>query len=114
MASPHITFLIKGQVNSGKSTLMNAVFARYLSTVSIQGQPNTLIAITDARENEEEEGDVRSRILSSSRDTKPKEPIECRIAAKDSLFPQVNGLEYTFIDTPGFGSDDQDQENASW
>ena len=114
MASPHITFLIKGQVNSGKSTLTNAVFARYLSTVSIQGQPNTLIAITDAQENEEEEGDVRRKILDSSREARPTAPIECRIAAKDSLFPRVDGLEYTFIDTPGFGSDDVDQENASW
>ena len=48
-ARPQITFLIKGLMNSGKSTLFNAIFSNNISKTSTKRQTMCQVVVTEGQ-----------------------------------------------------------------
>ena len=83
---PAVTFLVKGEKGSGKSTLVNALLGRdYIRSQSANGQQNPLfLRLSDTTE----------RV-----DNETKYDVKLNTKEISGLLPLIGSLQYTFIDS---------------
>jgi predicted GTPase len=106
---PCLTIVIKGLINSGKSTLFNAIFSRNMSKTSIKRQTMCQTVLTEANHtttNYEEIyaaiSDVNKKVYESTEaghDIKNITEIERAIAPVEGFLRRVQGIKYRYVET---------------
>lgn len=107
---PCMTFLLKGCINSGKSTIFNAIFSRNLSKTSIKRQTMCQTILTekvDAIGTDYEAiyaaiSDENKRVYDSTErgnSVSVIQDIEREVEPVEGFLKRIPGLSYRFVET---------------
>jgi GTPase SAR1 family protein len=121
---PRFTILIKGLINTGKSTLFNAVMTNNYSATSMRRKTMCQVILTENNQNATTFDSLRDTIekindqfykqteQGQSIDELPE--IVSNIPIIESFLPRINGVDYRFVETVGFDDPKTDVANHKW
>ena len=123
--TPCVTFIIKGLINSGKSTLFNAIFSRNISKTSIKRQTMCQIIFEECpTERNLDHTELYSLIEANNKElyiqtekghSVPVIPeIERKVPVVEKFFNHIEGINYRYIETVGFDDPKTDTANNKW
>lgn len=119
--SPRITFIIKGLINTGKSTLFNSLFGKNISRTSMRRETMCQsILIEESTVHAFDTPEIASEITVNNQVVNPSRYIEKipevlkKIPLVHDLFPRFEGITYRYVETVGFDDPVTDPANKKW